>query len=233
MLLGSLATPIAWPIATSCALRAPARGGAEFGMLEEVDGWRVRADSLLVAREAHLWGETSRMLRCQLYQIARNLPLRAVEALRQIEIRIGLFAEREPIDSGRATDSETLAVEIGAARVFLDAAREHPWSLFRALALSYCRTRLSWPDRAALGAAHAAAAASGKYDRALGANGQYRRHPALAGPAEYFADASTALFGTSDYHPFVRPQLREIDPEGYALVARLWTRRICLELKPV
>jgi hypothetical protein len=39
---------------------------------------------------------------------------------------------------------------------------------------------------------------------------------------EYFAEGSEALFGTNDFHPFVRPELNRHDPELYALLRRLW-----------
>ncbi len=39
---------------------------------------------------------------------------------------------------------------------------------------------------------------------------------------EWFAEATEALFGTNDFHPYVRSELREVDPQGAALVEKLW-----------
>ena len=44
---------------------------------------------------------------------------------------------------------------------------------------------------------------------------------------EWFAETTEALYGTNDFHPYVRSELQTVDPEGMALVRRLW------ELDPV
>lgn len=47
-------------------------------------------------------------------------------------------------------------------------------------------------------------------------------NPAIADAKEYFAEATEAYFGTNDFYPFVRPELNEHDPEGYAVVRAMW-----------
>ena len=39
---------------------------------------------------------------------------------------------------------------------------------------------------------------------------------------EYFAELSEAFFGTNDFYPFVRAELREHDAEAYRAVKELW-----------
>ena len=39
---------------------------------------------------------------------------------------------------------------------------------------------------------------------------------------EYFAEATEANFGANDFYPFVRAELREHDPEAYALTESIW-----------
>ena len=39
---------------------------------------------------------------------------------------------------------------------------------------------------------------------------------------EYFAEASEAYFGTNDFYPYVRSELRRHDPRMYHLLERLW-----------
>ncbi len=41
---------------------------------------------------------------------------------------------------------------------------------------------------------------------------------------EHFAEASEAFFGTNDFYPFVRAELRRHDPGMYALLEKLWRR---------
>jgi hypothetical protein len=39
---------------------------------------------------------------------------------------------------------------------------------------------------------------------------------------EYFAEASEAFFGKNDFHPFVRSELKQNDPEMFVLLKKLW-----------
>ena len=39
----------------------------------------------------------------------------------------------------------------------------------------------------------------------------------------YFAELSEAYFGTNDFYPFVRAELKEHDPRGYALMEKAWS----------
>ena len=65
---------------------------------------------------------------------------------------------------------------------------------------------------------------AGYYDQVGHISGKPRRHYALTNQMEWFAETTEALYGTNDFHPYVRSELREVDPEGAALVQRLWSR---------
>jgi hypothetical protein len=39
---------------------------------------------------------------------------------------------------------------------------------------------------------------------------------------EYFAEATEAFFGTNDFYPFVRSELKQHDPQMYDLLRKLW-----------
>jgi hypothetical protein len=41
-------------------------------------------------------------------------------------------------------------------------------------------------------------------------------------PMEYFAEATEAFFGTNDFYPFVRAELKRHDPAAYELMNELW-----------
>ena len=45
---------------------------------------------------------------------------------------------------------------------------------------------------------------------------------AATNPMEYFAEASEAYFGTNDFYPFVRAELKRHDPEMFRLLEKLW-----------
>lgn len=100
---------------------------------------------------------------------------------------------------------------------------EQPWMVFHELAHGYHHQFLDRGfDNAELRAAFERAKESKAYENVLRASGRRERHYALTNPQEYFAEASEAYFGTNDFYPYVRAELREHDPDGCDLLARLW-----------
>jgi hypothetical protein len=115
-------------------------------------------------------------------------------------------------------------IEIGNARNFVswtyeqpldDPARARP-RLPRALS----SPRAS-PTREVRTAFDAAMAAK-RYESVRQWHGGMARHYATNNPMEYFAEASEAYFGTNDFFPFVRAELQHADPDGYALMQKIW-----------
>jgi len=45
---------------------------------------------------------------------------------------------------------------------------------------------------------------------------------AMTNPQEYFAETTEAFFGTNDFFPFTRDELKKLDPEMFALLEKLW-----------
>jgi len=80
---------------------------------------------------------------------------------------------------------------------------------------------------AGIKAAYESAKASGKYNRIERRHGNgkpntFERAYAMTNPMEYFAESTEAFFGTNDFFPFNREQLKQADPAGYALIEKLW-----------
>jgi hypothetical protein len=67
--------------------------------------------------------------------------------------------------------------------------------------------------------------ASGKYQsvRYHSLDGPLMKAYALSNSMEYLAEISEAYFGINDYFPFNREQLKAYDPDGYALLQRIWS----------
>ena len=77
-------------------------------------------------------------------------------------------------------------------------------------------------DNADILGAYKAAVESKIYESVPHINGRKQRHYALTNEKEYFAEASEAYFGTNDFFPFVRAELEQHDPRGFALMEKLW-----------
>ena len=82
-------------------------------------------------------------------------------------------------------------------------------------------------DNAEIKTAYEHAKASGKYDKVERWHGNgkpntFERAYAMTNPMEYFAENTEAFFGRNDFFPFTREQLKQADPEMFALLAKLW-----------
>jgi hypothetical protein len=52
--------------------------------------------------------------------------------------------------------------------------------------------------------------------------GETKRAYAMNNDQEYFAELSEAYFGTNDFYPFVRAEIKEHDPEMLKVLGKLW-----------
>ena len=73
----------------------------------------------------------------------------------------------------------------------------------------------------------AAAIDEKRYDRSSTTTARRSGRTPPTNPMEYFAEATEAFFGTNDFYPFVRAELRRHDPEMESLLRRsgAWTER--------
>ena len=70
--------------------------------------------------------------------------------------------------------------------------------------------------------AYEAYKASGRGDKALLFDGRRVRHYALTNHKEFFAEMTESYFGTNDFFPFNRAELKEAEPEVYKLMVDVW-----------
>jgi len=96
--------------------------------------------------------------------------------------------------------------------------------LMHELAHAYHDLVLSFDDpqiRAAFGRAQA----SGRYNAVRGPCGWDRAY-AISNPMEFFAVLSETYFGTNDFFPFTRDDLKAFDPDSYRVISGAWERHI-------
>jgi hypothetical protein len=115
------------------------------------------------------------------------------------------------------------SVEIGNARHFLEwSAVDQPWMLLHELAHAY-HVRVLGVGFAPIRNAYENAKRAGLYTAvsyALETNPKPAY--ALRNEREYFAELSEAYFGENDFFPYIRDDLRQYDPLGYAVVESAW-----------
>jgi hypothetical protein len=199
----------------------------------EMEGWQLHIEQSFQREHADVLEGVLTELRHQLYQIGRAVPPPALEKLRQVHIWIHYHSKtacmtyHPSVEWLRAHDYNpdmARGIEIGNGINFLEWTREQPWMVLHELAHAYHDQVLGWDDSRVL-EAFAAMKKSGAYESVLRISGKKERHYALENHKEYFAESSEAFFGTNDFYPFVRAELREADPRMYELLKQLWGTR--------
>lgn len=224
------------------ALPASSRGGAgltnatpafaptsAYGELR-IEDWCVRVHTNLLA-ETNLCERTLKLLNAQLYQITRVVPPAPLAKLRQIPIWIERSSRQFPcmcyhesrdwLRTHGVNPAKTGAVELANPETFLTWTKEQPWMVLHELAHGY-HQRFLGSDHAGIKRCYEGAQAAGKYDSVLRINGRPEKHYALNNAKEYFAEATEAFFGTNDFYPFVRTELKAHDPEMFKLLGEVW-----------
>jgi hypothetical protein len=199
----------------------------------EIGGWTVQVNRGLLLGQPDLADRTLTLLRHQLYQIARRLPLEPLEKLRTIRIWV---EEQEPHhrcmayhpDAGwlrrhEMNPEKARCVEVANARNFLRWTQDQPWMVLHELAHGYHHQFLDGGyGNVEVRSAFEQAKATRLYERVPRIDGREARAYAVTDPMEYFAEASEAFFGTNDFYPYVRSELRRHDPEMSELLGKLW-----------
>jgi len=200
-----------------------------------MEGWKVLVNRELIDRP-ELARETMRLLRFQLYQITRVVPPEALESLRNTTIWVEYNHPRHPcmcyhpsrrwLEANDFNPEKERGVEIANARNFLSWTKTQPWMVLHELAHAYHHNVLGY-DYEPLKKVYKEAVAGKSYESVLHINGRNQRAYALNNDQEYFAECTEAFFGTNDFYPFVRSELKAHDPNMYEVLERAWgTNRI-------
>ena len=125
-------------------------------------------------------------------------------------------------DNGYAEDLEK-CVHLPVVSGFADPWHNHvqPWCVLHELAHAYHDQVLGFANPR-IKEVWDRYVASGHGDRTLKVDGVRVRHYALTNAKEFFAEMTEAYFGTNDFYPFVHGELKEAEPETYALLREIW-----------
>lgn len=214
-----------------------ARSGSEC-KTRAIAGWAVHVSCVLLATNAVATSLAIELLASQLEQISRVVPSAAVAELRKVPLWLspeypGIVprAEYHPSadwlrEHGR-DPSMAKGVEFTNVRIFESETKRMPVFVLHELAHAYhSRFLPNGFDNPEIKAAYEKSKAGGRYEKVDRRDAQGRvstgRAYALTNPQEYFAETTEAFYGTNDFFPFNREQLRQTDPVGYALMEITW-----------
>jgi hypothetical protein len=197
---------------------------------QTIEGWRVLVNPKLLA-ETNLCAETLKLLGAQLYQITRVVPAGPLAKLRQVpfwveraDAQFPCMCYHESADWLRehgVNPEKVGGVELANPENFLSWTKEQPWMALHELAHGYHHKFLTH-DHEGIRRCYEHAKSAGIYDSILRINGRHERHYAMNNQEEYFAEMTEAFFGTNDFYPFVRAELKEHDPDMYAVLCDVW-----------
>ena len=181
--------------------------------------------------ETNCCQKTLKILSAELYQITRVVPAPALAQVRQIPIWVELddplfqcSVYHESPDWLRehgVNPAKAGAVEVANAKIFTTWTIEQPCMILHELAHGYDHLFLG-NNYAGIRRCYEHAKTAGLYESVLRINGNHERHYAMTNEKEYFAESTEAFFGTNDFYPFVRAELKEYDPQMYALECAVW-----------
>jgi len=196
-----------------------------------LEGWTVRVNRILLRQQAELGAEALRVLGEKLHDITRVVPAGPLAQLRKVPLWLGVddgpndraqyHPSREWLESHHFNPEKARGVEIGSASRFLKTSIEQPTMVLHELAHAYHDQVLTF-QHAGIQGAYREAKKGGAYDSVLRISGMKERHYAMTDPQEYFAEGTEAYFGTNDFYPFVRAELRVHDPKLFHLLEELW-----------
>jgi len=199
----------------------------------KVEGWTVLVHQCLFEKEhGELREQTLKVLGEHLFRVTRVVPAEALAKLRRVPIWIEREHPRhacmcyhtsaEWLKQHQMNPEKAKGVEIANCKNFLEWTRHtQPWMVLHELAHAYHDRELGF-DHAEVKACYDAAATAKLYDSVLHVNGRKQRHYALNNEREYFAEMTEAYFGTNDFYPFVRAELKQCDPKMHDLLEKLW-----------
>ena len=231
------ATPADMPTATQVAAETtpPKPTQPASRSRRTIEGFSILVDDALLpggADEA-LGREALAFLTAKLTEIRIVLPKEKVDVLRKVTIV--LDKECGTLGSMQYHPSADWLADNGYPRslekcVHLPRARdvatrrninEQPWVILHELAHAYHDQVLGFDEPRVL-AAWEDFRASGKGDEALLYDGSRVKHYGLTDQKEFFAEMTEAYFGSNDFHPFNRAQLKTEFPKLYELLAEIW-----------
>lgn len=197
-------------------------------------GWTVRVDNrLLTGPDEPLGVRALKFLEGKLSDIQAVMPKDKLEKLQSVVIVLDLtHGKLGPMQyhpsagwltaNGYSPDlAKCVHIPRAADLPTKRSINEQPWVILHELAHAYHDQVLGF-DAPRIRDAYETYKKSGRGDKSLLYNGQRVKHYALTNPMEFFAEMTEAYFGSNDFFPFNRAELKEAEPEIHELMKNIW-----------
>lgn len=197
-----------------------------------IEGWPVRVSDQLMRDRTEKTTKAIELLTGQLKAIVDLVPANPLSQIRRVPIWLSPeyegvrpTAEYHPGQGwlqrvGRHPDLAE-CVELTNINILEKECKRMPMMILHELAHAYHHQVLGF-DHVGIKANYERAVASGSYKSVERNNGTTERAYGMNNRREYFAESSAAFFGTNDFFPFNREQLKKHDPQMEKLLGKLW-----------
>ncbi len=202
------------------------------------NGWTIEVEKQLMSEDPELAGKAVARLSLKLNEALAALPEASRANLRKLKVFLmyGPKAKGGGRDNGTeyyqkdAPDCyQTLDPRWGNSLVIYSAEnyvwQSDLWALKLSLhELAHAHHLVQWPeDRVEIVQAYEHAMSRKLYRNVRDDQGKtHAKAYAIQNPIEYFAELSCMYFAGCDYPPRNRKELKAYDPEGYAMIQKLW-----------
>ena len=199
-----------------------------------IQGWTVRIDDRLLENDNRMLGErVLHSLEARLCDIKAVVPPDKIGKLQTVGIVLdmshGKLASMQYHPSaqwltsnGYAADlARCVHIPIAAALIEPRQINVQPWCVLHELAHAYHDQILGFDEPRIL-EAWRKFKDSGHGDAALLITGDRVRHYGLTDQKEFFAEMTESYFGTNDFFPFNRGELKTAEPAIHQLLAEIW-----------
>lgn len=200
----------------------------------QIEGWNVRVDDRLLKGEGAAKGERAlKLLAARLVAITVVVPEKSLAKLRAITIELDLdygglnsmqyHPDADWLKSNGYSEKLAKCVHIPEVEDFLSPSENHrmPWVVLHELAHGFHDQFVGFENPKVL-AVWKKFCDSGKYKSVLTSQGVMREHYGLTDQKEFFAEMTEAYFGSNDFYPFVTGELKQAEPETFALLSEIW-----------
>ena len=202
-----------------------------------IEGWTIHVDERLNSGSGKALGKRAlRFLENQLRMISDILPEEKLKRLREVAFWLDAthgalrspqyHPSKEWLKENGYSENLAKCVHIPDATYFssLRFQRAQPFAVLHELAHAYHDQVLGF-ERPEIKTAWEKFVSSGKYGKVLHIDGGKTSHYALTNEKEFFAEMTETYFGQNDFYPFNRAELKQEEPELFALLEKIWGSR--------
>ncbi len=204
--------------------------------IRDIEGWAVYIKKQDLVDHAPEMNKAMDHLQNQFYQARLAVPEPAVAIMQQ---RVPLWVEYDAapgtafhpsyrwlLERGYASPAGLKSlVSLTRAKSFCKFSHHQPWVILHEMAHGYDYLYLGEGKHYSIPrieAAYKKARKSGIYESVLCRYSEGTQHYGITNKMEYFTENTEAYFGANDFYPFVRAELKEHDPDCYAMLQDLW-----------